>query len=225
MVPRRTLLDPFLAQTRRDFLKACGAVAMTISGVGPFLVAAKKSDAAGLSWRTIPPQTWLVGVPVYLNLADYCNNPNNIALTYFVDSPLPPGVALHGSVITGTPTVDFQASDFVAIATDQPPITGIPVDGAVPAAHPQLVAAPNPTGGAVVISGTRRSSLAAAGVFRVFSIAGRMVYERAIHAAGARYKVEWDGRGTGGSRLPSGVYVLVATIGPETARTKLVLTQ
>jgi hypothetical protein len=70
------------------------------------------------SWTAIPNQTWIVGVPVYLDLASYCSDPDGDALTFAVAQSLPPGLTLNGSVISGTPTAPFATQVFTFDADD-----------------------------------------------------------------------------------------------------------
>jgi hypothetical protein len=70
------------------------------------------------AWTTIPDQVWVVGVPVHLDLAAYCTDPDGDALTYALSAPLPEGLTLTGSVISGTPTAAFAAAAFTATADD-----------------------------------------------------------------------------------------------------------
>jgi hypothetical protein len=69
-------------------------------------------------WQTIPDQTWVVGVPVMLDLANYCSDPDGDTLAFSLDQTLPAGVTLTGSVISGTPTAETAAAPFVATADD-----------------------------------------------------------------------------------------------------------
>ncbi len=165
----------------------------------------------------------MVGVPVYLDLADYCTDPDGGSITFELDQPLPPGVTLVGSVIAGTPEVEFLTTQIVAIADDHGVITGVPPDGSQGSGHPRLVAWPNPTGGAVRFLGERKSALESSGTLRIFAVSGRMVYERAIRVGGGHYNIEWDGRTSDGTSLASGVYVATVQAGSETARTRVVL--
>jgi hypothetical protein len=109
---------PSSPATRRSFLKLFGtAVAACLGGVAslsPF----RKAFAAPPTWSTVPNQVWTVGVPVNLNLASYCNDPDADPLTFTLDRALPPGLALNGSIISGTPTATFAAASFVATADD-----------------------------------------------------------------------------------------------------------
>jgi hypothetical protein len=69
-------------------------------------------------WSTIPDQEWVVGVPVELDLADYCTDPDGDQLAFSLDGQLPPGLTLEGSVIRGTPTAEFAETSMVATADD-----------------------------------------------------------------------------------------------------------
>ncbi|MES9943931.1 MAG: hypothetical protein ABW080_03115 [Candidatus Thiodiazotropha sp.] len=66
----------------------------------------------------IPPQTWTVGDPVHLDLNDYVTDPEGDALTFSLDRPLPDGVTLNGSVISGTPTTATASTSYAATADD-----------------------------------------------------------------------------------------------------------
>ncbi|MGH7680475.1 MAG: T9SS type A sorting domain-containing protein [Candidatus Eiseniibacteriota bacterium] len=175
-------------------------------------------------WLPIPAQDWMVGTPVHLDLADYCTDDSVDPATFALDQPLPPGLTLQGGVISGVPTAISAVSNYVASVDVVGSVTGVP-DGGAPAAKPSLVAFPNPAAGAVMFSGERRSSDEAGGVMRVFSVSGRMVYEREIHVLGTRYELSWDGRTRDGNRLASGVYVVTVRTGSEMARTRLIVTQ
>lgn len=102
--------------TRRSFLKLLGAAAAVCLGgvASPF----RKAFAAPPVWSTVPNQLWTVGVPVNLNLASYCTDPDGNPLTFTLDRALPPGLTLNGSVISGTPTGTFASASFVATAND-----------------------------------------------------------------------------------------------------------
>ncbi len=69
-------------------------------------------------WQEIPEQVWMVGIPVYLDFALYCSDAEGAALTFTLDNPLPPGLALNGSVISGVPTTEFPTTPFVITADD-----------------------------------------------------------------------------------------------------------
>jgi hypothetical protein len=69
-------------------------------------------------WSTIPDQVWVVGVPVYLDLSEYCSDPDDDDLSFSLDLPLPDGVTMSGSVISGTPTAELAETPFIATADD-----------------------------------------------------------------------------------------------------------
>ena len=69
-------------------------------------------------WTTIPDQVWVVGVPVHLDLAQYCTDPDGDALTFALSLSLPAGLTLTGSVISGIPSAVFAATSFTATADD-----------------------------------------------------------------------------------------------------------
>ena len=69
-------------------------------------------------WREVPRQVWIVGVPVFLDLADYCRDPDGDDLSFSIDAALPAGVTREGSVISGTPESAFAEVTVVARADD-----------------------------------------------------------------------------------------------------------
>jgi hypothetical protein len=172
-------------------------------------------------WFPIPTQVWEVGVPVQLDLTDYCSL-GPPAVTFSLDEPLPEGVNLTGSVISGAPTEPFPPTHFVAFADT---VTGIGSEPSAPPGRPWLTAFPNPTNGPVLFLGQRRSTLESSGTLRIFSVSGRLIYQRAVTVAGDRYEIRWEGRTTGGGRVPSGVYVALVQAGSEAARARLVVTE
>jgi hypothetical protein len=103
--------------TRRDFLK----IASTATLASMFTWR-RTVRAASPVWSTIPDQTWTVGQPVYLDLADYVTDPDGDSLIFSLDVALPQGVTLNGSVISGTPEAPMAARSYVASAND----TGLP---------------------------------------------------------------------------------------------------
>ena len=107
------------ATTRRGFLKTCGTAAIAFVGAAPLGTLVRKAWAAVPVWTTIPAQVWTVGVPVRLDLAAYCTDADGDPLSFTLDQPLPPGVALNGGVISGTPSGPFSARPFVATGDDQ----------------------------------------------------------------------------------------------------------
>ena len=104
--------------TRRGFLKACGtAVIAFIAGAA--CDRPGKAHATAPVWKRIPDQVWAISVPVYLDLASYCTDADGDPLTFDLDQALPPGLALNGSVISGTPSALFSATPFIATADDR----------------------------------------------------------------------------------------------------------
>lgn len=176
-------------------------------------------------WQAIPAQQWIVGVPVYLDLADYCSDPDVDPASFQLDQPLPTGLTLQGSVISGTPVAVAAVAEYVATADVTGSVTGVSTPGGSSSARPRLVAFPNPAAGAVRFSGERLSSDDAIGVLRVFAVSGRMVYQKEVRVLGTHYEVDWDGRTSGGARLASGVYLVTVHTGSEMARTRLIVTQ
>ncbi|MEW8684173.1 MAG: hypothetical protein AB2556_00060 [Candidatus Thiodiazotropha sp.] len=69
-------------------------------------------------WRTIPAQTWTLGVPVYLDLNDYVTDADGDALTLSLDLALPDGVTLNDGVISGTPTTETASATYLVTADD-----------------------------------------------------------------------------------------------------------
>lgn len=70
-------------------------------------------------WAAIPDQAWVVGVPVYFDLAAYCSDADAFdALTYSISPTLPAGLTLSGSIISGTPTAELATTAFIATADD-----------------------------------------------------------------------------------------------------------
>jgi hypothetical protein len=203
--------------TRRDFLRTCltalGALAAGALAARPWTRAAAVSPV----WEVIPAQTWTVGEPVQLDLADYCSNPEHGRLSFRMSRLLPPGLTLKGSVISGTPTAYFPATQFVAIADNEE-------EGPAPAA-PRLTLSPNPCRGPVRIAGEWLEAAPPEGKLQVFSASGRLVYQRAIRMTNGRYDFQWDGRIADGTIVPSGVYMVVTTASSETASARLVVTR
>lgn len=215
----------FGATTRRGFLRDCGVLALAFAGTGALAESNRVFADTSDPWLPIPAQQWTVGTPVYLDLADYCTDPDVDPVSFQLDQPLPSGLTLQGSVISGTPTAVSQQSEYVATADVTGSVTGVSGEGGSPAARPHLVAFPNPAAGAVRFSGERRSSDDTAGVLRVFAVSGRMVYQRVVHLLGSRYELDWDGRTSEGGKLASGVYLVTVHAGSEMARTRLIVTQ
>ena len=81
-----------------------------IPGVG-------RADTAPV-WVQIPEQSWTVGAPVFLDLADYCSDPEGKALVFALNGQLPAGVTMEGSIIRGSPVSASPAVELVATADD-----------------------------------------------------------------------------------------------------------
>ncbi len=125
-----------LTLSRRDVLIAGGALVGAAVGCSPGSVGSTGlagddgsdvdpppgDDVAAANqapvWTPIPDQVWTIGVPVYLDLADYCTDPDLDTLAYELDAALPAGVTRVGSVISGTPTTALAATTYVATADD-----------------------------------------------------------------------------------------------------------
>ncbi len=109
----------FSNHARRSFVKF-------LSRLLGFSLLARYSSSASLAyasgappvWSTIPNQNWTVGVPITLDLNNYCSDPENDPLTFSLSASLPPGVTLSGGVISGTPSATFATSSFSATADD-----------------------------------------------------------------------------------------------------------
>ncbi|PVV19379.1 MAG: hypothetical protein B6D78_13585 [gamma proteobacterium symbiont of Ctena orbiculata] len=116
-------------QTRRQFIRNTGYVAMGIAFMG---CGSEDSDPPADDetpddgstnnqapvWSTIPAQTWTVGVPVYLDLNDYVTDADGDALTISLDSALPNGVTINDGVISGTPSTATASTSYAATADD-----------------------------------------------------------------------------------------------------------
>ena len=203
--------------SRRGFLKFLGAAVIAVVGAASLSTPIRRARATVPVWTTVPDQTWVVGVPVYLDLATFCTDADGDPLAFSLSSVLPPGVTLSGSVISGTPTAPFSAKQFVATADDRA--------GGSPSTESSLVASPNPSRGAVRLLGVRRSISNLEGTLRIFGASGRRVYEKRFEVSGSHYEIDWDGIGADGAKLPSGVYVATVHIGSETATARLVLAE
>jgi hypothetical protein len=111
-------------QTRRQFIRnlGYGAAGVALLGCGNDDSDATTDGGATPSeapvWRSIPAQTWIVGVPVYIDLNDYVTDPDDDALTFSLDEALPDGVTLDGSVISGTPTAVTATASYMVSADD-----------------------------------------------------------------------------------------------------------
>lgn len=104
--------------SRRKFLRsaACTTAVCALAGPG-FAVAGPAAPV----WSVIPNQIWQIGQPVFLDLADYVTDPDGDPLTFTLDLPLPEGVTLNGSVISGTPVAESPTLVVSATADDGSP--------------------------------------------------------------------------------------------------------
>jgi hypothetical protein len=116
-------------QTRRQFIRNAGYMAASVAllGCGGDGGDAATGDGAtddgatdgGVPvWSRIPEQTWIVGVPVTIDLKEYVTDPDGDALTISLDKALPEGVTFNGGVISGTPTAVTASAPYVATADD-----------------------------------------------------------------------------------------------------------
>jgi hypothetical protein len=105
------------ALSRREFVQIV-AQATAVIAAGAGMLSPAIALALPPVWEPVPDQTWVIGVPVHLDLADYCTDPEGAALVYSMDGALPAGITLDGSVISGTPTAEFSAAEFRATADD-----------------------------------------------------------------------------------------------------------
>jgi hypothetical protein len=114
-------------QTRRQFIRNTGYVAVGVAlfgcggngdDVGDATSDGGVTNNAAPVWSTIPTQVWIVGVPVYIDLNDYVTDPDDDILAFSLDQPLPDGVTLNGSVISGTPTAAIATAQYVVTADD-----------------------------------------------------------------------------------------------------------
>jgi len=69
-------------------------------------------------WQTVPDQVFVIGQPVWLDLRSFCTDADGDELDFALDQPLPAGLTLTGSIISGTPTAEFAPLTFVASADD-----------------------------------------------------------------------------------------------------------
>jgi hypothetical protein len=99
--------------SRREFLTATTA-AFVAGGVQTVLPVVAR--AAPPVWSGVPGQTWTVGVPVLLRLADYVTDADGDPLTFSLDQSLPPGLTLSNGIISGVPTGEFVGT-YVATAS------------------------------------------------------------------------------------------------------------
>lgn len=122
---RRQVLEGAAALTATVVVGCTGEVVQRVSGdFGPVDPDNTDGETPGdvdnraPVWQTIPDQTWVVGVPVSFDLANYCADPDGDALAFSLDLTLPAGLALVGSVISGTPTVEIASTQYLATADD-----------------------------------------------------------------------------------------------------------
>lgn len=119
-------------QTRRQFIRNAGYVALGVtllgcgsssgsgsgSGRDDDIGSGAISESEAPIWSRIPVQSWIVGVPVHIDLADYVVDPDDDNLIFLLDRALPDGVSLNGGVISGTPVATLGQTTFVATADD-----------------------------------------------------------------------------------------------------------
>lgn len=106
-----------VALSRRELIQAATGAAVAFASAGT-LLAPGSAQALPPVWSTIPNQNWVVGQPVYLDLAAYCTDPEGQAMTFTLSRALPAGLTLVGSVISGTPTAAYATQSYVATADD-----------------------------------------------------------------------------------------------------------
>ena len=106
--------------TRRNFMKRA-TTAFTALALGAAALISTKAKAAAPVWATIPNQLWRLGEPVFLDLSDFVTDTDGDALRFSLNLPLPPGITLNGSVISGVPTTEFPTAAFTATADDGTP--------------------------------------------------------------------------------------------------------
>jgi len=103
--------------TRRNFIRrittALSAIAIGVAGL-----ITRSAKAAAPVWAPIPNQIWRLGEPVFLDLSDFVTDADGDALSFSLDSVLPPGITISGSVISGVPTSEFSTTEFTATADD-----------------------------------------------------------------------------------------------------------
>jgi hypothetical protein len=116
-------------QTRRQFIcnagyMVAGVALLGCNGSGNDAPADEDETDGGENnggapvWSRIPAQTWIVGVPVYIDLKDYVTDPDGDTLAISLDEALPEGITLNGSVISGTPVAVTSSALYVATADD-----------------------------------------------------------------------------------------------------------
>jgi hypothetical protein len=117
--PKASPASPDAGFTRRELLVGGGVLAVAVAAGCHGSVTSDPDAAPGAPvWTTIPDQVWVVGVPVYLDLATYCTDPDGDPVTFSLSAALPAGVTLSGSIISGTPTAELATASFTAAADD-----------------------------------------------------------------------------------------------------------
>lgn len=102
--------------TRRLFLIGGGSMIAVAAACGSDSGPGGTNE--GPVWSPIPDQSWAIGVPVSFDLRDYCTDADGDTLTFSLVAPLPPGLSLEGSVISGIPTEVTSPAAFTAMADD-----------------------------------------------------------------------------------------------------------
>lgn len=115
------------ALSRRSFVVNT-AKGITTLAIGGAVFDPDIAMAAAPVWRQIPDQNWQVGKSVFLDLSDYVSDSDGDALLITLDADLPAGVRLNGSIISGVPTAEFSATNYVATAEDGNVIPKPPAD-------------------------------------------------------------------------------------------------
>ncbi|MCC7386209.1 MAG: putative Ig domain-containing protein [Deltaproteobacteria bacterium] len=104
-------------RTRREVVRL--ALQLVAGGAALlFAPSLRRAHAQAPVWRTIPDQTWTVGVPVLLDLRAYVSDADGDTLTLSLSRALPPGLTLRDGVISGTPTQELPPAAFVVSADD-----------------------------------------------------------------------------------------------------------
>jgi hypothetical protein len=119
-----------------------------------------------------------------------------------------------GTYYLGVDGVGGECGDFHLTGRLRGPTTAVddePHDGAFPV----LRVSPNPTRGAVLLSGRLPALGARVGTITMFDAAGRRVWRGAVRANGGVFLAMWDRRLQDGSLAPSGTYLLRARFGSD----------
>lgn len=104
-------------------------------------------------------------------------------------------------------------------------VTGVETGEDLGTLRPNLTAHPNPSSGSVRFIGHRGLRSEESGVLRIYSVNGRLVCQQRVRLSGDQFGVDWNGRSTTGTQLPSGVYVATITSAHEQIQTRFVLTR